>query len=417
VNVVPVLNPIGNKTVVAGQLLQFTISATDLNNDLLTYSAFDLPSGANFDASTRIFTWTPTLAQVGTYTGVHFEVTDGASFISANIIVVVTESPAKTLTANAPPVMNSLSDKRVPAGQLLQFTISANDANYDVLNYSASNLPPGANFNPATRAFAWRPTEQQIGVYQNIRFEASDGSSTDSKNITVTVDATDRITPGIGSVKVSEIKPDSAIIRWITDEPSTSQVEYRASPGYLSALHKEYVTEHAVQLVGLKPGTNYRYRTLSADRIGNLSRSEEQEFTTPPAFTVSSLTVSPQQARIGEKVTISVLVTNNMDVPGSYEVTLRVGDAQESVTKADLGGGEQRLVKFITTRYTDGSSLINVNGATGTLVVGNTNGDTNQENPSAFPGALFLGVLPLIGAGIAGFIIFRKRRFAWLRHR
>ncbi|GAG30471.1 unnamed protein product, partial [marine sediment metagenome] len=43
----PVLDPIGPKSVDEGQLLQFTIPATDSDNDLLTYSASPLPAGAS----------------------------------------------------------------------------------------------------------------------------------------------------------------------------------------------------------------------------------------------------------------------------------------------------------------------------------------------------------------------------------
>jgi hypothetical protein len=55
------------------------------------------------------------------------------------------------------------------------------------LTYSASNLPQGASFTPATRTFSWTPTNDQAGVYPNVRFQVSDGSLTDSENITITV--------------------------------------------------------------------------------------------------------------------------------------------------------------------------------------------------------------------------------------
>jgi C1A family cysteine protease/PKD repeat protein len=75
VNAAPVLAPIGSKTAVVGQTLSFTISGSDANSDILTYSAGNLPSGARFDQKTQIFTWTPT--KKGTYINTIFQVSDG----------------------------------------------------------------------------------------------------------------------------------------------------------------------------------------------------------------------------------------------------------------------------------------------------------------------------------------------------
>jgi hypothetical protein len=72
-----VLATFGNKSVDAGSLLTFTVSATDPDGNDLTYSASNLPINASFNPTTRTFAWTPTTAQVGTYT-VTFMVTDGS---------------------------------------------------------------------------------------------------------------------------------------------------------------------------------------------------------------------------------------------------------------------------------------------------------------------------------------------------
>jgi len=60
VNRAPSLVPIGSKTAVVGSLLQFTVSAIDLDGDQITYTAYSLPSGASFNSATREFSWTPT---------------------------------------------------------------------------------------------------------------------------------------------------------------------------------------------------------------------------------------------------------------------------------------------------------------------------------------------------------------------
>src|SRR5262249_3123423 len=62
-NTPPVLTPIGPKRVAAGSALRFTVSATDVNHDVLTFGTGALPPGATFDALRRTFAWTPTAAQ------------------------------------------------------------------------------------------------------------------------------------------------------------------------------------------------------------------------------------------------------------------------------------------------------------------------------------------------------------------
>jgi PKD repeat protein len=91
-NRAPVLAPIGPQTVSAGTNLEFTISATDADNDPLTYaaSAEVLPTGVTFDPLSRIFSWTPTLAQVQAdpYL-ITFNVSDGRATDSEDVEITV----------------------------------------------------------------------------------------------------------------------------------------------------------------------------------------------------------------------------------------------------------------------------------------------------------------------------------------
>jgi hypothetical protein len=85
------------------------------------------------------------------------------------------------------PKLKPIVNKTVRKGESLTFTVSATDPDGDALTYSASNLPQGASFNPTTRTFSWTPTDDQAGLYSDIRFQVSDGSLTDSQTISITV--------------------------------------------------------------------------------------------------------------------------------------------------------------------------------------------------------------------------------------
>lgn len=84
-----VLNPIGDKSVNEGDLLEFTILAADPDNSNLLYSAVNLPKWVSFDPETHTFSWTPRHNQSGTYSDIRFTVSDGSFSDSESITINV----------------------------------------------------------------------------------------------------------------------------------------------------------------------------------------------------------------------------------------------------------------------------------------------------------------------------------------
>ena len=199
VNRPPVLGTIGSKSVDEGALLPFTVTASDPDGDGLTFSASNVPTGASFNPSTRVFSWTPAFGDAGNY-NVTFTVTDDGS---------PAESDSETVTisvgnVNRPPVLGTIGSKSVDEGDLLSFTISASDPDGDILTYSASNLPSGANFNSGTRTFSWTPAIGDAGNY-NVQFTVTDNGSppeSDLEIVTITV-----VDPSVGN-----LAPDQPVI-------------------------------------------------------------------------------------------------------------------------------------------------------------------------------------------------------------
>jgi alpha-tubulin suppressor-like RCC1 family protein/chitodextrinase len=91
-----VFMPISSPSLAAGSTLNFTVSATDADNNTLTYSAANLPSGATFTPATRSFNWVSLPTQVGTY-NVTFSVTDGAVTISRRVSITMTDGTPPTI--------------------------------------------------------------------------------------------------------------------------------------------------------------------------------------------------------------------------------------------------------------------------------------------------------------------------------
>jgi diacylglycerol kinase family enzyme len=174
----PEFNPIGNKTVKEGDKLTFTVSATDPDNDSLTYSATNLPDDSTFVGQT--FTWQTDHTDADVYENIEFKVTDGkGGWDTEAITITVTDD-------NRAPVLNPIGDKTVKEGTKIEFTVSATDADNDSLTYSATNLPDDATFTGQT--FTWQTGSKDAGVYEGIKFTVSDGKGgSDSEIIKITV--------------------------------------------------------------------------------------------------------------------------------------------------------------------------------------------------------------------------------------
>ena len=106
------------------------------------------------------FSWTPTFDQSGQYT-VTYTITDG----------VLSDSKSMNFTVNhvnRVPAIDSIAPQIVDENKKLNFKVTANDPDVEdagKFNLTATDLPEGATFDPATAAFTWTPTFEQSGDY------------------------------------------------------------------------------------------------------------------------------------------------------------------------------------------------------------------------------------------------------------
>ncbi len=219
-NRAPVLRTIGSRSVNAGSLLTFTITADDADGDTLTYWATGLPSGATFTGQT--FAWTPAAGQVGTYQ-VTFRVTDGSLSDSQTVTITVQQA---SQSSNSKPTLAEIGNKSVSENATLTFSVSATDPDGDPITYSATGLPSGASFSG--RTFRWTPTYGQAGNYQ-VTFTASDGQNQDSATITITVVKVNRA-PVLGEIDDRFIDQDQSVaFPLAASDPDGDSLTYSAS--------------------------------------------------------------------------------------------------------------------------------------------------------------------------------------------
>ncbi|MEM2947066.1 MAG: fibronectin type III domain-containing protein [Candidatus Bathyarchaeia archaeon] len=112
----------------------------------------------------------------------------------------------------------------------------------------------------------------------NIRFA-------DQVGITAQVGAPphrDTTPPIIFNLQVINITQTSATVTWLTDEASTTYVDYGLTNSYElgTVAGISFTTIHSVDLTGLSPDTVYHFRVRSADFWGNEAVSSDQTFRT-----------------------------------------------------------------------------------------------------------------------------------------
>ncbi|MCK5804563.1 MAG: fibronectin type III domain-containing protein, partial [Lentisphaeria bacterium] len=97
-----------------------------------------------------------------------------------------------------------------------------------------------------------------------------------------TVDArADIAPPALTAISMGEATARTVVIRWQTDEPATSMVEFGTQAEYGAREPVDGLEiQHAVTLGGLQPATTYHYRIVSADESGNKASSGDYTFTT-----------------------------------------------------------------------------------------------------------------------------------------
>ncbi len=287
VNDAPVLDEIADATIPEMVLFSFTATATDVDSTNLTFSLINAPDGASINATTGVFTWTPTEAQgPGVY---EFTVK-----VCDNGDPVLCDEQLITLTVeevNLPPVLAEIGDQVVEAGEELTFTATATDPDLPVqtLTFSLLGAPDGASIDPATGVFTWTPTVDQAGDH-TVTVCVSDGELEDCEEITITVN-------------YINLAPVAVADTYTTDEDVVLTV---AAPGVLendSDPNGDALT--AILVDGVDHGT----LTFNAD--GSFVYTPEQDYNGTDSFTYKASDGELES----EVVTVTITINPVNDAP------------------------------------------------------------------------------------------------------
>ncbi len=168
-------------TVDIGHPLSFTVAAQDADaGDMVSLSVIGLPSGSSMspvlpasgNPASSDFSWTPTLADVGTY-NLTYEITDNQSApVSCSFTIEVINDNVAPVFVEPTPTCGTTLNAYV--GEEFSFTVNASDVDAgDILNLSSGNLPTGAvmnpelpmDGNPISSQFFWTPDLASVGTH------------------------------------------------------------------------------------------------------------------------------------------------------------------------------------------------------------------------------------------------------------
>ena len=309
----PALDPIGPRQVAEGARLSFVVSATDPNGDPITYDAGNLPPGAAFNRSTHTFEWTPASGASGVYY-VTFTASSGSPLLTASEVVTITVG-----NVNRPPVLDPIGAQAIEEGHPFGLTVTGSDPDGDNLIFSASSLPDGATFDPASQTFAWLPAPGTAGNYE-VTFTVTDSGTppgSDSEAVTITVGHVNR-PPTLDAIGNKETQENAPLTFGVSgSDPDGGALAFSATPLPAGA--------------GFDPLTRFFAWTPAYDQSGTY------------------------------KVTFAVADAGSPPLQASEEVTITVGNVDRAPTLGPVGGKTGKVGATLTFALTgsdpDGDAL------------------------------------------------------------
>jgi hypothetical protein len=170
-NTPPVISGAPQTQIAEGEAYSFRPTASDADNDNLTFSIINRPSWASFNTSTGQLSGTPSFNNAGTTSNIRISVTDGTASASLSAFSITVSNTNRAPTISGTPA-GSLQE-----GSAYSFTPTANDPDGDALTFSVSNLPSWASFNTSTGRLSGTPGSNASGLYSNIIISVSDGQA------------------------------------------------------------------------------------------------------------------------------------------------------------------------------------------------------------------------------------------------
>ncbi len=295
-NTPPVITSTAPTTATVGQPYAYTATATDADNDPVTFHLLSGPTGFAM-APNGVVSWTPTADQVGAQ-AVTIEARDGRGGNTPQQFSVTVNAAEPT---NTPPVITSTAPTTATVGQPYAYTATATDADNDPVTFFLVSGPTGFAIAPGG-AVAWTPTANQVGA-QTVTIEARDGRGGNT--------------------------PQSFLVTVGEQPPTNAAPTVTAGPAQTVTLPAEAALAGSVIDDGLPPGAPLTIEWSKVDGPGAVAFANAASATSSASFTqagVYTLRLTASDTEFTRSA--DVVITVNAAPPTNAAPTVDAGPAQ-----------------------------------------------------------------------------------------
>ncbi len=276
----------------------------------------------------------------------------------------------------------------------------APSANTSIIGLVYDISPDGATFTPSiTLTFTYDPAQVPAGVDQKKLGIASWDSTAskwiESENCTVNTTAhtiSVEISHCTPFTIIAHTRPAAIVVSGLTISPTEVNAGEAVTIGVQVANNGDLASSSNLTLkvnnvsvatkdISVAGGTTQTVEFTVTEDAGGTYNVDINGLTgtftvkpppTPATFTTSALSISPAVADIGETVTISILVTNDGDLSGTYEVTAKIDGVALPSKDITVAGHTSQQVTFTTSQAIAGTYTVTIDGQSDTFTVKST---------------------------------------------
>ena len=205
----PIISVPGAQVIGVGNLLTFTVTATDPEGDAVTLSASSVPPNAAFNPSTGGFDFNPSSNQAGQVFVVTFTATDTHGASATGTVQITVTTSAGDGNPQPPIISVPPSPIIIPVGQLLTFVvIGTSPVPGCSISLSSSGGPDNSQFAVLSGRFDFTPAADQQDKSFVVTFTATDCvglTASGTVTIVVTSPVGGTIGPGRICVPITKI--------------------------------------------------------------------------------------------------------------------------------------------------------------------------------------------------------------------
>ena len=130
----------------------------------------------------------------------------------------------------------------------------------------------------------------------------------------------------------------------------------------------------------------------------------------PAKFEASNLTINPQEAQLGQPITVSLTVTNEGETEGSFELHLIIDGIVQMVKEITISGNSSETLTFEVSNLTAGKHQVKIAGLTEQFKVVMTPTPPGEDRVNWLVIDVSVGAALVIGALVLYFVTRRLRQ-------